>query len=65
MKKTLVTAFLTLSAGAAVAHHADPQYGLLGSIAHWLTEPDHLLLVIAGTVLAIAGHQLLARNQKR
>ena len=64
MKKTapIVATLLTLSSSAALAHHSNPEHGLITSIAHWLTEPDHLLLVVSGVLLAFLGHMLLSRE---
>ena len=63
--RTLITTALILPGSAALAHHSDPEAGLAGSILHWLTQPDHILLIMAGALLAYAGHKLLGSNRSK
>jgi hydrogenase/urease accessory protein HupE len=46
MKRTLTTLLvLTATAGSAFAHPGDHAFSLVGSLAHLLTEPDHLAMM--------------------
>lgn len=62
MRKFAVAAILSLVAGAAVAH---PGHGA-ASEAHWLTEGDHLLVVVlVGALVGLSGLVALGRAVAR
>lgn len=54
MKRTLTTILvLAATAGTALAHPGDHAFSMIGSLAHLLTEPDHLAMM---AVAAAAGY---------
>ncbi len=53
MKRTLSTILiLAATAGSAFAHPGDHAFSLIGSLAHLLTEPDHLAMMIVAAAAA-------------
>jgi len=44
---------LGVSGGAAFAHPGDHLFTAMGSLAHLLTEPDHLAMMAGAALLAI------------
>lgn len=55
MMKRILTSTLIFAglSGSALAHPGDHGLSVLGSLAHLLTEPDHLAM-IAGAVIVAA-----------
>jgi hydrogenase/urease accessory protein HupE len=52
MKTFLIaTATLVLTTGAALAHPGEHAFTLLNSVAHVLTEPDHLAMIAVGVIV--------------
>ncbi len=47
----IASATLAASTGAAFAHPGEHAFSLLNSIAHLLTEPDHLAMIIGAIVI--------------
>ena len=60
--KTLFTVSTGIVSSTALAHHGDPQQGILGSILHWMSQPDHLLLMIVIAALAFTGQKIFSKN---
>jgi hydrogenase/urease accessory protein HupE len=52
MKTFLIaTATLVFTTGAALAHPGEHAFTLLNSVAHVLTEPDHLAMIAVGVIV--------------
>jgi hydrogenase/urease accessory protein HupE len=52
MKKILIaTATLLSTTGVALAHPGEHAMTLLNSVAHVLTEPDHLAMIAVGVIV--------------
>jgi hydrogenase/urease accessory protein HupE len=52
MKKILIaTATLVSTAGVAMAHPGDHEFSFLSSVAHILSEPDHLAMIAVAVIV--------------
>ena len=66
MKRTYSALLLLLASPLALAHPGEHHVGLLGGIAHLLSEPDHLALALLAVVVgAFAASALRRRIQAR
>ena len=64
MKQIALVAFLLTAATAAWAHPGDHHAGLLATLIHLFSEPDHLAMVFAAVALGIWGARRFAGARK-
>lgn len=63
MKRTLSTLLaLAASTGSALAHPGEHGFSVIGSLAHLLTEPDHLAMM---AMVAAAGYGVWRRGKAK
>lgn len=56
---------LALLSPLALAHPGEHHGGLLHNLAHLLTEPDHIALMLLAVVVGWGGARLFRRRQAR
>ncbi len=66
MKIKFFALTMSIFSPLALAHPGEHHMGLLGGIAHLLSEPDHLAMLLIAAIVGISGaHALRRRAQAR
>ena len=63
MHRTVLALLIALCSSLAWAHPGEHHAGFLHSLAHLLTEPDHLALMLLAGVAGWAGARFLRRRK--